>query len=84
VLSTVQAVPGVASVAIETLDSIGEASIATDLSRLAGNPSVANRIHALLARPGQGPGEILPAQLVYLNPDIKDTLILKEITGGTL
>jgi hypothetical protein len=81
VLSTIQAVPGVAYVNIETFDHIGETSIADDLNRLVANPSRAERIRAHLARPGLGAGKILPAQLAYLNPDINDTLILKEIVS---
>jgi hypothetical protein len=73
-------VPGVSYVDVDTLDRIGESSIADDLKRLQDSPRLNDRIEAKLARTGDDPLQILPAQLAYLSPDITDALILKEIT----
>lgn len=41
-------------------------------------------VPSALARPDkQHPGQILPAQLVFLSPDVQDTLILNELTALT-
>jgi hypothetical protein len=80
VISVIQSVPGVSYVDVDTLDRIGESSIADDLKRLQDSPRLNDRIEAKLARTGDDPLQILPAQLAYLSPDITDALILKEIT----
>ncbi|MGD8624886.1 MAG: putative baseplate assembly protein, partial [Anaerolineae bacterium] len=107
VLSAIQAVPGVAYVDLDLLDTVSEGEAADPsrltikLRRLAGDPfdeferietpalghtlqkrralrGVAQRIVVQMARV-QG-GEILPAQLAVLDPELPDTLILTELS----
>jgi len=65
--------------------SLPENFTAADLSALTSARKVADAIPSLAARlgPTAGTGQtapILPAQLVYLTPNVPDTLILNQIT----
>lgn len=81
VLATVQAVPGVGYVDLDTLDALGETAVvsvdpAAGLTRRAAVPvSLARRDPN--APPGSG--TILPAELLLLSPAVRDTLILSEL-----
>jgi predicted phage baseplate assembly protein len=83
VISTIQAVPGVAYVDLDVLDSVYEDADLSDLENLAKTLALSDRIPVHLARldPDAAtlPRPILPAQLAYLSPEIPDTLILSEL-----
>ena len=85
VISTIQAVAGVAYVDLDVLDSVAEDADLSDLENLAQTLTLHNRIPVHLARLDPNvtalPRPILPAQLAYLSPEIPDTLILTELTS---
>jgi len=85
VISTIQAVPGVAYVDLDVLDAVSEDADLSDLADLANTLSLHDRISVHLARLDPNvktlPRPILPAQLAYLSPEIPDTLILTELTS---
>jgi Baseplate J-like protein len=79
----IQGVEGVSYCDVQTFDSVAEDVTAQDLASLAVTLSLRQAIAASLARidptatdPSQ---RILPAELVFLTPDIPDTLILTNI-----
>ena len=84
VISTIQAVAGVAYVDLDVLDAVDENANLSDLENLANTLALHDRLPVHLARlePNVStlPRPILPAQLAYLSPDIPDTLILTELT----
>jgi hypothetical protein len=80
---TMQEVDGVSSVEVQIFDSVGEDVTAETLASLAGTLTLYPAVAAELAKrdpnatdPGQ---RILPAELVFLTPDIPDMLILTNI-----
>jgi hypothetical protein len=80
VLATIQAVPGVEYVDLDTLTAIDEAwlidGIRSDSTASLVEPSVGTvRVRPALFEDGR----ILPAQLAYLQPSVRDTLILNEV-----
>ncbi|HET8629699.1 MAG TPA: putative baseplate assembly protein [Thermomicrobiales bacterium] len=86
VVAAIQAVAGVARVRMETLDALGEADVR---DRLAGGEGLAGALHLRLcvtarraAPPARAGEPIQPAELVYLSPDVPDTLLLTEDTDG--
>ena len=84
VISTIQAVDGVAYVDLDVLDSVPEDITASQLASLAGTLALNDAIPAELARPNPSPADyprdaILPAEIVYLSPALPDTLILNEV-----
>jgi hypothetical protein len=87
-IAVMQGVPGVSYVNVLTFDSIAESVTAAQLAGLAGSLKPRNHVVAQLARlnPDFDPAtdndpcdRILPAELVFLTPDIQDTLILNRI-----
>ena len=83
VISTIQAVPGVAYVDLEILDAVTEKTTPAELEHLAETLALQDHIPVHLARPDPNqitaPRPILPAQIAYLSPEIPDTLILTEL-----
>lgn len=83
VISVIQAVPGVAYVDLDVLDSVGEDADLTDLEDISAGLTLNDRIRVNLARVDPDstalPRPILPARLAYLSPEIPDTLILTEL-----
>lgn len=91
VLSVIQAVPGVNYVDLDVLDAIAESEVTADLAGLvqkleqivaqaqAGRGRARPRVVAEMDRIDAG-GNVLPAQLAYLNPDVPETLILEAIS----
>lgn len=89
-VSLMQGMDGVAYVDVQVFDAVHEDITAEDLAGLAGTLGLKPYVEAGLARvnpspPSADPSEpcqrILPAELVFLTPDIPDTLILTEISG---
>lgn len=79
-ISAIQATPGVAYVDLDIFDAVGEAQLADP--NLAANLDLLPRIDANPARPDPSDPtgrSILPAQLIFLTPDVRDTLILAEL-----
>lgn len=89
-ISLMQNIEGVANVDVRKFDAVSE-DIATGklagLAGLAGTLKLNSSVEADLARvdpkadPAKPAQRILPAELVFLTPDIPDTLILTEISG---
>jgi hypothetical protein len=84
VISVIQAVRGVAYVDVDILGAIaGDASLA-ELTNLANTLTLRPRIVANMAHivpQATDPDEhIQPAELIYLSPDVPDTLILTELS----
>jgi hypothetical protein len=89
-ISLMQGVEGVAYVDVRTFDAVPE-DITTDklaglATTLVGPDQPKPYVQAQLARPGdpvasEACQRILPAELVFLTPDIPGTLILTEISG---
>jgi hypothetical protein len=83
VISTIQSVEGVAYVDLDVLDTVDEDSDLSDLENLANTLALRDRIPVHLAHldttTNTLPRTILPAQLCFLNPEIPDALILKEL-----
>jgi hypothetical protein len=86
-MSLMQGVKGVAYVDVQVFDGVAEGITASQLAGLAGtlgrNPFVEADLAKLdpMADPAKPCERIRPAELVFLAPDIPDTLILTEITG---
>ncbi len=84
VISVIQAMRGVAYVDVDILDAIPENASLEELTKLAETLSLRPRLVAHMARVNPSatdPDEhIQPAELVYLSPDVPDTLILTELT----
>ncbi len=84
VISVIQAVRGVAYVDVDILDAIPEDASLEELTNLAETLSLRSRIVAEMAHinpSATDPDEhIQPAELVYLSPDVPDTLILTELS----
>ncbi|GAB4578163.1 MAG: hypothetical protein Fur0022_08960 [Anaerolineales bacterium] len=83
VITTIQAVEGVAYVDLEILDAVDEDIPLPELETLAQTLTLRDRIRTYPARPDTGtfPYTLLPAQIAYLTPEIPDTLILSELTA---
>jgi len=84
VISVIQATRGVAYVDVDILDGIaGDASL-TELTNLANTLTLRPRLVAAMAHinpQATDPDEhIQPAELIYLSPDVPDTLILTELS----
>jgi hypothetical protein len=85
-VAAMQAVEGVAYVLVKTFDAVGEDFTVGQLAGLATSLALKKCIEANLAQhnPSSDPTDpssrILPAELVYLTPDISDTLLLTELT----
>lgn len=86
-VSLMQGVEGVAYVDVRVFDAVPEDIKAEKLASLAGSLGPNPFVEADLAKvnPSAAPGDpcqrILPAELVFLTPDIPDTFILTEISG---
>jgi len=80
VLSVIQSVPGVVYVDLDLLDVVGEAKL-SDPNFSKNMLSLRPRVNSELARFNKVTNVIEPAQLVFLSPAAKDTLILEEVTG---
>ncbi|HTQ15207.1 MAG TPA: putative baseplate assembly protein [Rhizomicrobium sp.] len=82
---TVQEIEGVSYVDPKTFDSVAEDITADELANLARTLCRCDAVAAALARPNPDPtgagDRILAAELVFLTPDIADTLILTNIGG---
>jgi hypothetical protein len=90
-ITVMQGVPGVSYVNVDKFDAVSESVTASQLAGLAGSLKRKNHILAQLARlnPNFDPttdsdpcDRVLPAELVFLTPDIPDTLILNPIGGS--
>jgi predicted phage baseplate assembly protein len=84
VISALQAVAGVAYVTLQVLDSVAENSITANPASLASRLQLKAVVPAALARPNPAPANdptdrILPAEMVYLNATLPDTLILNQV-----
>ena len=79
VISHIQAVEGVEFVDVDVLDKVEEAKISKDRNRMQEDMQRRERITVNLAKRNRQTGVLRPAQLAYLNADIKDTLILTEL-----
>lgn len=83
-MSIMQKVAGVAYVDVDVLDAVAETADIDTLTRLANTLSLKKRIEAKMAwvdaQATDPDAHIQPAQLVYLSPDVPDTLILTELT----
>ena len=81
----VQGIAGVEYVDMRTFDSVPEGVTAEQLAGLSGSLTLKEVVAADLAHvnpAASGPAQrILAAEMVYLTPDIPDTLILTEITS---
>ncbi|HEY0395152.1 MAG TPA: putative baseplate assembly protein [Candidatus Elarobacter sp.] len=80
---TAQDVPGVAYVTFSVFDSVGESITAVQLGALGKTLTLreyvqAEGTHVDPAFPAGDPGRIAAAELVFLTPDVPDTLILSE------
>ena len=85
-ISTIQNVEGVSYVNITTFDSVGEDTTIAELSQLSTKLKLRQRVESRLAHlnPDSSPGDppstrIIPAELVFVTPDIPDTLILTQV-----
>lgn len=89
IIGVMQRVEGVAYVDVDVLDGISETelenekALSSKLKTLLKGGKPNQYVHAKLARVETGSAtkekKILPAQLAYLTPDVKDTLILNKI-----
>lgn len=84
VISVIQAARGVAYVDVDILDAVaGDASL-EELTNLAKTLKLQTRLGAAMAHinpQATDPDEhIQPAELIYLSPDVPDTLILTELS----
>ncbi len=77
-IKVIQAVPGVAYVDIDVFDTLSEDTLLAGVTQsVAAGLDLRDRIPVQPARLEQG--ELRPAQLSYLSPEVPDTLILQEI-----
>jgi len=85
VIATIQAIPGVVYVDVDTLDDVPENISAEDLVEISNTLGLHQRIRAYLAQIDRSAIDpdlrIRPAQLVLLSSVIPETLILKELKG---
>ncbi len=93
VISTIQQVPGVAYVDVDTFGGIPEKEFnsSTKTLEVLTSQQIEQKVFDLLKNPPlprvtvnlakSQDGIIYPAQLAFLNPDVKDTLILTELTA---
>ena len=83
IIATIQSVEGVQYVDLDTLDtlSMDMDAIFKDLDSLQKQRSLRKRIPVELAHRDSS-GNIVPAQLAFLTPDISETLILTEFTDA--
>jgi hypothetical protein len=86
VIALIQGVRGVDWLDLDVLDTVGNDDVQSGLAglveRLLGGEKgkqPRQRLRAELGRPG--PDGLLPAQLIYLHPDLPETLILEERTA---
>jgi hypothetical protein len=82
-VAALHSVPGVAWVNVTTFDSVAEAVTAAQLATLAATLGLRPYVPAELAKintkaPAGSAGRITPAELVFMTPDIPDTLILTQ------
>ena len=78
-IAAAQAVAGVSWINVTTFDSVGEDVTAAQLASLGATLSVQPFVAAQLPMlDPAGSGEILPAEFVFMTPDITDTLILTQ------
>lgn len=78
VIAVIQAVPGVVYVDVDVFDTISEDELLAGFTAsAAGGLDLRDRILVEPARFEQG--QLRPAQLSYLSPEVPDTLILQEI-----
>jgi predicted phage baseplate assembly protein len=84
VISTIQAVEGVAYVDLQIFDAVPERITVEKLAGLAGSLALHAHVEPELAHIDPGATDpsrrILPAELAILTPDIPDTLLLTEIS----
>jgi predicted phage baseplate assembly protein len=84
-IQTIQSVEGVVYVDVDTFDDVPENITTEELVQLSTELGLYTRIKAYLAqvdRTALDPSvRIRPAQLILLSPDVKETLILKELKG---
>jgi uncharacterized phage protein gp47/JayE len=84
VVSVIQQVPGVGYVQVRKFGSVPESVTAGDLTELGATLQRLDGVPVALARldPSAPPGQRLrPAQLAYLTPAVKETIILAEATS---
>ena len=90
-IAIMQAIPGVSYADVQTFDAVAEDVTAGQLAGLASTLTRNNHVQAQLARlnlsfdPSTDADpcrRVLPAELVFLTPDIADTLILNQIGGS--
>jgi hypothetical protein len=84
VISALLSVPGVLSADLQVLDSVSEDITAAQLAGLADQLKARDFVCANLARPNTNPvnypdDAILPAELVFLTPDVPQTLVLNQV-----
>jgi len=83
VISTIQKTKGVDYVDVDILDSVAENADVEELAELAETLRLRTRIVVEMGRVDREATDpalrVLPAQIAYLNPEVPDTLILREI-----
>ena len=87
-VATLHSVPGVAWVNVTTFDSVPESVTAAQLATLSATlrprPYVQSQAARINAKaPAGSAARIRPAELVFMTPDIPDTLILTQAGGGS-
>jgi hypothetical protein len=90
VVSAIQAVPGVSYVDLDFLDAVDEKRLTTFLNSQREKDKtkalkhldlkLESRIIVLMASCDTDSQDIRPAQIAYLSPDVRDTLVLTELT----
>lgn len=84
-IQTIQSVEGVVYVDVDTFDDVPENITTEELVRVSTELGLHTRIKAFLAQVDRSAIDpsvrIRPAQLILLSPDVKETLILKELKG---
>ncbi|WP_431819303.1 putative baseplate assembly protein [Burkholderia sp. F1] len=83
-IAAAQRVPGVAWLNVTCFDSVPEDVTAAQLAALGGTLGINPFVASALAQPAPGTpsgqrATILPAELVFLTPDIPDTLLLTQL-----
>jgi hypothetical protein len=79
-VSVVQAVAGVVYVNVTTFDSVPQSASVGQLAALGGSLGLKPSIGASAATLDAG-GDVVPAELLFMTPDIPDTLILTQVTA---
>ncbi|NJO18082.1 MAG: putative baseplate assembly protein [Thioploca sp.] len=77
-ISAIQSVEGVVLVNLTTFDAVAEDITSAELEQLATTLKLNSRIKVNLDQNSQQ--QIQPAEIAYLSPEVKDTLILTELT----